>query len=160
MNFLNPEILKNCDDVRIGMVKVNQPAISYISYIQTLKLRILKLVINFVKSDMADGASYAESIKDCHGLICSTLTFNDTIYPDSEEELVEEIMLSEEFKNWKTEIKYRFENTHKGVVDVLYPIEVKGTKNPKVMNETVELVVKEDTLQVFLDGLAATNYID
>jgi len=160
MIFANPEILRNCDDVKIGGIQVSQPAISYLSYIAAVRLRIFRLVIEFVKSDMADGASKEDSIKDCLSLIHETLVFDEVSYPTDEAGLVEEIMNSEEFKNWSTDIKYRFLNVHVGVIELKTEIPVSNNTNPNVMNETLELVETEDSLQVLLDGLAATNYID
>ncbi len=160
MIFANPEILRNCDDVKIGGIQVSQPEISYLGYIQSVRIRIFKLVIDFVKSDMADGASYEDSIKDCLSLIHETLNFAEHTYPTDEQGLVDEIMNSEEFQNWSTDIKYRFLNVHVGVVELTTGIPVSHNPNPNVMQDTLELVETEDTLQVLLDGLAATNYID
>ncbi len=161
MLFLNPEILRNCDDVKIGGIKIIQKDISYIGYLEALKLRLLKLVIQFVKADMSEGATYEQSIQDCLELIHSTLNFQVEENQFDEEGLVEEIVNSEEFKNWSTEIKYRFLNTHKGVIKINTPIRVNfDEKNSNVMQETIEYVSDEDTLQVVLDGLAATNYFD
>jgi hypothetical protein len=160
MFFLNSEILRNCDDVKIGGINVDQKDISYLGYVGALRLRILKLVVNFVKSDMSEGASHTESIKDCLTLVYSYLNFLTKSHPNTEEGIVEEIMNSEEFQNWSTEIKYRFLNLHKGVIGENTPIAVSGERNSNVMKETIDLVSYEDTLQVFLDGLSATNYLD
>ena len=161
MLFLNPEILKNCDDVKIGSIRISQESISYLSYIEAVKLRILKLVIQFVKFDMSEGASHEQSIKDCLQLIHSTLNFQLKEDRVDEEGLVEEIVNSEEFKDWSTEVKYRFLNTHRGVVQIDTPIKVNyQNKNFNVMQETIDYVSSEDSLQVVLDGLAAINYLD
>jgi hypothetical protein len=93
-------------------------------------------------------------------LIYSTLNFQENSDPTDIQGIVDEIQKSEEFQNWSTEIKYRFLNTHLGVTTLTSPIAVVGNKHPNVMEETIELVDGDDTFQVFLDGLAATNFID
>jgi hypothetical protein len=160
MFFLNSDIIKNCNDVKIGGIKIEQSEISYLGYIQSVRIRIFKLVIEFIKSDMADGASYENSILDCKSLIHETLTFEEKSNPNNEEELVSEIMNSEEFNNWSTDIKYRFFNSHEGIVDTTTPIPTVNGYSKDIMQETLELVQNEDTLQVLLDGLANTNYLD
>jgi hypothetical protein len=160
MLFLNPEIMRSCEDLKIGKVDAADDKISYEGYMTAVYVRIVKLVSDFIKSDKADGATHEESINDCVGLIYSTLNFQENSDPTDIQGIVDEIQKSEEFQNWSTEIKYRFLNTHLGVTTLTSPIAVVGNKHPNVMEETIELVDGDDTFQVFLDGLAATNFID
>ena len=160
MLFSNPEILRTCTDVKIGGVKVDGEPLSFLNYMGAVETRLLKLVIDFVKEDMSEGATKSDSVLDCLGLIHRTLHFTDKTFPSDNMGLVEEIKNSEEFQNWKADIKYRFLNTHLGIVTISTPIPVVGTRHPNIMEETIELIKEEDTLQVFLDGLSATNYIE
>ncbi len=160
MLFINPEILQNNNDIKIGKVEVEGETIDYLNYLLKVKLRVLKLIIDFIKSDMADGATYDESVKDCLGLVYETLNIDDKTYPTDAEGIFDEIEKSEEFQNWSADIKYRFLNTHVGVVRINTPISITGNKHPNISEETLELIKEDDSFQVFLDGLAATNYND
>ncbi len=160
MVFTNPAILQSDNDIKIGRVKSEKEEISFLSYMTKVRIRLSKLVIDFVKSDMADGATKDEAIKDCLSLIYSTLNIDEKKYPSDEEGVVDEIESAEEFQNWKTDIKYRFLNTHAGVVMLTTPIPIAGKTHSNIMEQTIELLDEEDTLQVFLDGLAGTGYIE
>ena len=161
MIFSNPQILRNCNDLKIGGIMVDNTDISFLDYIGSLRIRILKLVIDFVKTDMSEGASKEDSIKDCLALVYSTLHFNDTkTYPTDSMGIVLEIENSEEFQNWEASIKDRFLDIHEGVVTLSTPIPAVGRIHPSIMTETVELIQQDDAFQVFLDGLSATNYIE
>jgi hypothetical protein len=161
MIFTNPEIIRNSNDIKIGGINLQQSEISYLGYIQAVRIRLIKLVNDFIKSDMSEGASHQDSIKDCLALIHSTLNYpiGEEEYPQNESGIADEIMKSEEFRNWQTDIRYRFLEDS-DVRGVSWPIKISSNINQNVSQESIELVTSEDTLQVALDGLAATNYID
>jgi hypothetical protein len=161
MLFTNPEIIRNCDDLKIGKVYSHGDKMNFLNYSLNVRLRVLKKVIDFVKFDMGEGATKEESLNDCLQLVYSMLNIENKDYPQDEEGIAEEIYKSEEFSNWINDIKYRFLATHTGVTSLSTPIEVSLAKaHPNVMQETIELVEEEDSLQVLLNGLAATNYLD
>jgi len=108
MIFKNPDVIKNIDDVVIGGIDVNQEEICYVNYKREVEKKILKLVVKQVKNTMANGLNHLEAIQDTADLVYSYLHIIDKEYPLDEQEIVEQIMQSDEFKSWDMGIYYRF----------------------------------------------------
>jgi hypothetical protein len=115
------------NDVIIGCVKTTKPEISYLEYKSLLKRKILRLVALEVKENMSSGMSHSASIQEVADTVYSFLHIAEKFYPLNEEEIVEQILDSAQFKNWDTEVYYNFLGTHEGVVTTKTPIEVGGT---------------------------------
>ena len=127
MTFTNPSIIQDLNDVIIGCVKTTKPEISYLEYKSLLKRKILRLVALEVKENMSSGMSHSASFQEVADTIYSFLHIAEKFYPLNEEEVVEQILDSAQFKNWDTEVYYNFLGTHEGVVTTKTPIEVGGT---------------------------------
>jgi hypothetical protein len=161
MIFSNPEILRTNEDLKIGGVKVSEEKLSYNQYKVAVRIRLTKLVSDFIREDMADGATRDESVSDCLNLVYENLNYiGEKLYPDTVEGIVEEIMRTEEFQNWMTDIRYRFMATHKGVVDANTPVQAVGHFHPGIEEEIVQVVEEEDNLELFISGLVTENYLD
>lgn len=158
MLFSNPAIITSNSDLRIGGVQADSD-MSFFDYIGAVETRIMKLVIDYVKDDMANGASEQDSIKDITRLVHSQLNFQELDFPVDIEGVVEEIMNSEEFKTWQYEIKNKFLNEHPGVNTLNSEIPP-GGDNSNINQEIIELVENSDNFIVFLEGLASKNFID
>jgi hypothetical protein len=133
---------------------------SYNEYMVAVEIRIYKLVMDYIKDDMAYGATKEESIADIARLLDSQLTYREKGDPLTVDDLVEEIKNSEEFLDWEYHIKNRFLDTHIGVANLSYQIPVIGEGNPNINQDTIDLVQDDDSLTVFIEGLAAKNFID
>lgn len=127
MRFTNPSIIQDLNDVIIGCVTTNKPEISYLEYKSLLKRKIMKLVVVEVRENMSLGNSHTASIQEVADTVYSYLHITEKFYPLNEEEIVEQILDSAQFKNWDTEVYYNFLGTHQGVVTTKTPIEVGGT---------------------------------
>jgi hypothetical protein len=161
MLFLNPQILTSNSDLKIGKVDTgNNVEMSFNEYMVAVEMRIYKLLSEYIKDDMGSGATKEESIEDIARLIHSQLTYREKGDPLTVDELVEEIKNSEEFLDWEYHIKNRFLDTHKGVANLSYQIPVIGESNPNINQDTIDLVQDDDSLTVFIEGLAAKNFID
>ncbi len=144
----------------IGATNVASEKISYLDYMGAVENRFLRLVVAAIKDSMAEGESKTKAIADLVTFIYSKLSVLDKAYPVDEEGLVKEILKAEEWENWSYDIWYKFKNTHLGVVQKDTPIPAHGKLHPDIDSDTVELVEKEDSLQVVIDGLAGTKFID
>ena len=151
MTFTNPSIIQDLNDVIIGCVKTNKPEISYLEYKSLLKRKILKLVALEVKENMSLGNSHTASVQEVADTVYAQLHIDEKFYPLNEEEIVEQILDSAQFKNWDTEVYYNFLGTHEGVVTTKTPIEAGGTiENLKDEYET------EHNLADFLQALSSS----
>lgn len=161
MLFLNPNIIKSNADLRVGMVDTGDAReMSYFQYIGAVKVRIIKLALEYVKDDMANGASAEDSVASLLRLVHSQLTFKERSFPADLKGVVDEIMESEEFQNWRYNVKTRFLREHMGVNTKSTPIPVQGEENTLVSRDTIQLLEDADTFDVFLEGLASMNFID
>jgi len=84
-------------------------------------------------------------------LVYSYLFIEDKLYPQTEEELVDEILKSAEYKNWETQVYYNFLNLHKGVVTTSTPVEAGGEKGE--LKDAYSLAEEQD----FYDLLQALS---
>jgi hypothetical protein len=160
MLFLNPKILTSNSDLKIGKVDTgNNDEMSFNEYMVAVEIRIYKLITEYIKDDMASGATKEESIADIARLLYSQLTYRQKGDPLTIDDLVEEIKNSEEFLDWEYHIKNRFLDTHIGVANLSYQIPVVGD-NPNITQDAIDLVQDDDSLTVFVEGLAAKNFID
>jgi hypothetical protein len=128
MLFTNPNIIQDIDDLIIGGVEVSGNEINYLNYKAKVYKRILKMVVNQVSESMAEGNNYISALQETADLVYSYLNVSDKKYPQTEEEIVEEILKSAEYKNWETQVYYNFLNLHKGVVTTSTPVEAGGEK--------------------------------
>ncbi len=108
MVFKNPDVIQNIDDFIIGGIHVDGDEICYLNYKREVEKNILKLVCSQVRDTMANGNNHLDAIQDTADLVYSYLNVNDRHYPMDEQEIVSEIMRSDEFKAWDTGIYYRF----------------------------------------------------
>lgn len=160
MLFTNEHIIKSPKDFCIGAINTNKKEISNLDYMLAVENRLLTLIVVAVRESMSHSVDKETAIADLCTFIYSKLSVLDKKYPDTMEGLAAEIMDSEEFQNWSADIWYRFKNTHLGVVTKETPIPCHGKLHPDIDSDTVELVEKEDSLQVVIDGLAALNFHD
>ena len=160
MLFNNNEIIRGNFDYMIGAVETTEDKVSYLQYMLAVENRILVLIVHALKDNMGYGVSKKQSIKDLLTFIYSKLSVLGKKYPTDEEGVLREIMNSEEFEKWKYRVWFRFQNTHLGVVNKETPIPAHSKLHPDINMDTVELIEKEDSLQVVIDGLAGLNFID
>lgn len=151
MLFTNPKIIQDVDDLIIGGVDVSGSEISYLNYKAKVYKRILKMVVKRVSESMAEGNDRLSALQETADLVYSYLFVDDKLYPQSEEEIVEEILKSAEYKNWETQVYYNFLNIHKGVVTTSTPVEAGGEKGE--LKEAYSLASEQD----FYDLLQALS---
>jgi len=128
MLFTNPQIIQSIDDITIGGIEVSGTEIDYLSYKAKVFKRILKMVVNNVVQSKGQGNSQEAAINETSELVFSFLHITDKLYPQTEEEIVEEILKSAEYKKWETEVYYNFLNIHKGVITTSTPVAAGGEK--------------------------------
>ncbi len=128
MLFTNPNIIQDIDDLIIGGVEVSGTEISYLNYKAKVYKRILKMVVKKVSESMSEGNDHLSALQETADLVYSYLNVEDKKYPQTEEEIVDEILKSAEYKNWETQVYYNFLNIHKGVVTTSTPVEAGGEK--------------------------------
>jgi hypothetical protein len=129
MLFTNPAIIQSIDDITIGGgIEVSGSEIDYLSYKAKVYKRILKMVVHNVSESMAQGNDKVAAINETSELIYSYLHVTDKLYPQTEEEIVDEILKSAEYKKWETDVYYNFLNIHKGVVTTSTPVAAGGEK--------------------------------
>lgn len=166
MLFLNPEIIRSDADVRIGMVNTNNLEMSYYDYTDAVYVRIVKLVNDYIKDDMGNGSTKEESIQDIVRILHEQLNYQQKEFPTDELGVVEEIMNSVEYAKWNHQIKMRFLDVHVGPntlgtkIPVIGGDETQDGENPHISSDVLELVKDEDSLLIFLEGLASKNFID
>ena len=128
MLFTNPNIIQDIDDLVIGAVEIRGTEISYNDYKAQVYKRILKMVVKKVAESMSNGNNRLSALQDTADLVYSYLNVNDKLYPQTEEEIVDEIVKSDEFKSWDTQVYYNFLNIHRGVIHTETPVEAGGEK--------------------------------
>jgi hypothetical protein len=128
MLFTNPHIIQDIDDLVVGGVEIKGTEISYNDYKALIYKRILKMVVKKVEESMSFGNDRLSSLQDTADLVYSYLNVNDKLYPQTEEEIVDEIVKSDEFKSWDTQVYYNFLNIHLGVNQTTTPVEAGGDK--------------------------------
>jgi hypothetical protein len=128
MLFTNPNIIQDIDDLVIGGVDVKVPEISYLDYKSLLFKRFLKMVVMGVKESMSAGNDHLSALQETADLVYSYLNVNDRNYPQTEEEIVDQILKSDEFKSWDTQVYYNFLNIHLGVISKTTPVKAGGEK--------------------------------
>jgi hypothetical protein len=128
MLFTNPNIIQDIDDLVIGGVEIKETEISYNNYMALVYKRILKMVVKKVEESMSFGNDKLSSLQDTADLVYSYLNVIDKSYPQNEEEIVNEILKSDEYKSWDMQVYYNFLNTHEGIIDIRTQIETGGEK--------------------------------
>jgi len=128
MLFTNPNIIQDIDDLVIGGAEIKGTEITYLDYKAQVYKRILKMVAKNVSGNMANGNNRLSALQETADLVYSYLNVNDKVYPQTEEEIVDEILKSDEFKSWDTQVYYNFLNIHKGVIKSSTPISAGGEK--------------------------------
>lgn len=151
MLFTNPSIIQDIDDLVIGGVEVSGSEINYLNYKAKVYKRILKMVVKRVSESMAEGNDHLSALQETADLVYSYLFIEDKLYPQTEEELVDEILKSAEYKNWETQVYYNFLNLHKGVVTTSTPVEAGGEKGE--LKDAYSLAEEQD----FYDLLQALS---
>lgn len=151
MLFTNPNIIQDIDDLIIGGVDVSGSEINYLNYKAKVYKRILKMVVKRVSESMTEGNDHLSALQETADLVYSYLYIVDKLYPQSEEEIVDEILKSAEYKNWETQVYYNFLNLHKGVVTNSTPIKAGGMKAE--LKEAYSLAEEQD----FYDLLQALS---
>lgn len=166
MLFLNSDIIRSDADVRIGLIQTNNIELSYYEYMESVRVRIFKLVDDYIKDDMGNGATKEQSIADIVRLLHEQLNYQEKSFPTDILGLVDEITESLEYRKWNNQIKNRFLDVHVGPNTLETPIpsvknsEGEDGENPYVTGDVLQLVEEEDSLIVFLEGLASKNFID
>jgi hypothetical protein len=149
MLFNNPEIIHSSSDIRIGGVDFDQKSnVTYYDFIVKVKSRILKMVCEFVKSQMADGMTKEEAQAETLGVVYGYLNIGDKTYDNSEEGIVQEILNSDEYKKWQSNMYYRWKNAHafEGIDFGVLPVTI---------DKTTDEESEEQNLFTILDGLIA-----
>lgn len=150
MLFNNPEIIKSSADSRIGGVDLDETTIDFDNYMLAVKIRIAKLVCDFVEEQMSGGAmTRDQAIEEARGQVYNYIHIVDKNFSDNEFELAEEIMQSQEFIDWKVKIFYRFQDMHH--LNVGNPISVNIEQNEKME----EVMDEQENLFTILEGLVA-----
>lgn len=151
MTFTNPSIIQDINDLIIGGVNTSEPKVSYMKYKVLVYKRILKLVVEEVKNIMSLGNDYESALNEVCEKVYSYLYISEKYYPINEEQIVDEIMKSAQYKSWETDVYYNFLNTHKGVTTPTTPIEAGGKKAE--LSDAYNLVEEQD----FYDLLEALS---
>jgi len=151
MLFNNPEIIKSSSDLRIGGVDVDTYEINYLDYKGLVRFRILRMVCEFIKDQMSEGLTEQDARIEALFTIYNYLHISNKSNDDSEEGIVEEIMKSDEFKKWDTNIYYRFIGVHPKETASLATTPIPVTDDTEVsMTFSSE---DEQSLWTILDGL-------
>lgn len=151
MLFNNPEIIKSSSDLRIGGVDVDTYEINYLDYKGLVRFRMLKMVCEFIKDQMSEGLTEQDARIEALFTIYNYLHISNKSNDDSEEGIVEEIMKSDEFKKWDTNIYYRFIGVHPKETASLATTPIPVTDDTEVsMTFSSE---DEQSLWTILDGL-------
>lgn len=166
MYFLNSDIIRSDADVRIGLINTNSLEMSYYEYMESVRVRIIGLVNDYIKDDMGNGASKEQSISDIVRLLHEQLNYQEKDFPTDVLGIVEEIMNSLEYRKWNNQIKNRFLDVHVGPntletqIPAIKHSEGEDGENSFISGDVLQLVEEEDSLIVFLEGLASKNFID
>jgi len=150
MLFNNPEIIKSSSDLRIGGVDVDTNEINYLDYKGLVRFRMLKMVCEFVKDQMSEGLTEQDARIEALSTVYSYLNISNKTNDSSEEGIVDEIMKSDEFQKWDTNIYYRFMDVHPKEYASLVttPIPVSDDTEFSLTSEE-----DEQSLWTILDGL-------
>lgn len=161
MLYHNPQIVRNCGDLRIAGFHVEEDdlELSYLNVILRTKNRMQKLVTQHVKDQMADGVSKDQAIMNTGRLVKSYLTIDDFDYPLTEEQVVDQIVKSFEFQTWRSGIYYRFMEIHAQKISDDTPLPAGGEYNPSVSEDTIREVQENDSLWLVLEGLVAETIV-
>jgi len=160
MLFNNLQILKTNADMKIGSIDTNKNELSFNNYCLELEMKILSMISNSVKTNMAYGMNREDAIKSLVTYIYSFLDIVEKSYPTDEEGVLQEILKSREYKDWNYSIWYSFKNTHLGRVDKDTPIECFGETNPEISDDILQLIMEDNSLQVVVSGLSSLNFND
>jgi hypothetical protein len=155
MLFTNPNIIIDIDDLVIGGVEVKTPQVSYLEYKSLVFKRILKMVVMGVKESMSLGNDHLSALQETADLVYSYLNVNDRSYPQTEEEIVDEILKSDEFKSWDTQVYYNFLNIHIGVITTKTPVDAGGEK-PE-LEDAYNLAAEQDIFDLLQALSSAFN---
>lgn len=155
MLFTNPNIIQNIDDLIIGGVEVSGSQIDFNNYKAKVYKRILKMVVDKVGESMSQGNDRDSAIQETGDLVYSNLTVEDKLYPQTEEQIVDEILKSAEYKNWETQVYYNFMNIHKGVITETTPIDAGGEKEE--LKDAYGLAEQQDFFDLMLALSSAYN---
>jgi hypothetical protein len=128
MLFTNPNIIQDMTDLVIGGVEVSGDKINYNEFRGEVYKRIFKMVVMQVSSSMSEGNSHIVAINETAETIYSYLHIPDKNFPLNEEQIVEEIMKSDEFVNWEANSYYNFLQIHIGVNTTNTSVDVGGEK--------------------------------
>ena len=96
MLFTNPNIIQDIDDLIIGGVEVSGTEVDYLTFKAKVYKRILKMVVKRVSENMANGNDRLAALQETADLVYSYLNVTDKQYPQTEEEIVDEILKSAE----------------------------------------------------------------
>ena len=153
MLFNNPEIIRTSADSRIGGVDLDVPKVDFNNYMYAVKCRIVMLICKFVDDQVSGGMSIEDARKEALGTVYNYLHINvtDKTFDDSEMGLAEQIMVSDEFKDWRVKIYYRFQDQHNINVGGRTPIEVNFNLN----EDLEEIMEEEENMFTILEGLVA-----
>ena len=154
MLFNNPEIIRTSADSRIGGVDLDESKIDFDNYLYAVKCRIIKMICKFIDDQTSGGAmSIEDARKEAMAYVYNYLHINvtDKTFDDSEMGLAEQIMESDEFKDWKVRIYYRFQDQHNINVGGRTPIEV----NFNIEEDLENIMEEEEDMFTILEGLVA-----
>jgi hypothetical protein len=126
MTFTNPAIIQCPEDASIGAVETTKKELSFLEYMRLVERRLLKLLIHQVRSEMNEHTDYHTALKSVAASIYQYLNFENKLYPEKEEDIVEEVMKSVEYRHWANLVTYRFTAIHPDVVTKTYPVAVSG----------------------------------
>lgn len=151
MIFNNAEIIKDFADLRIGGVKMENKTTTYGEYIGKVRFRVLKLVCDYVKDLMSEGSNKIQAIAETLGIVHNHLHINEQQWVETEEGITEQIMSSDEWKKWESNIFYRFKSIH--AYENLPFGEIPVSEQQSSIDDLKEL--EEENIFTLLDGLIA-----
>ena len=157
MLYSNSKIIQSNKDLCVGGITIenDDKNMSYANYIHRVKSRILSLVIKYTQNCMKDGNPLEDAISQAAGLIHSYLYIPDKEECFTEEDLVNEICKSDEFKIWRMDIYYNFQNYHPDKVDNNTEIPTEeGGFNKDISDEKIRTLENDDSLMFFLEALS------
>jgi len=157
MLYSNSKIIQSNKDLIVGGITIDKDdsAMSYTNYIHRVKSRILTLVIKYVQDCLKSGSSQEDAISQAAGLIHSYLYIPDREEAYTEEDLVNEICKSDEFKVWKMDIYYNFQEYHPQKITNNTNIPtVEGGFHEGISEDKINTLETDDSLMFFLEALA------
>lgn len=157
MLYSNSKIIQSNKDLCVGGITIEKDddKMSYANYIHRVKSRILTLVVKYVKDCLKDGSSLEDAISQADGLIHSYLYIPDSEESYTEEDLVREICKSDEFKIWKMDIYYNFQEYHpQKITDNTEIPTVEGGFHKDISEDDIKTLETDDSLMFFLESLS------